>query len=140
MTRANYNVNHHEYLCPICQRLSNTVLPMSPPTASLWIDQPSSKMTFAQWVNELESIATKNIGVKPTKRIIEISQQMMNFFIDNQKPIPSVPDMTRGTPNKDLAEMTTNFTYNCFMVSFPSAFLHSSNFHKWSFSFTESHK
>ena len=91
---------------------------MSPPTASLWIDQPASKMTFAQWANELESIATKYISAKPTKRIIEISQEMMNFFIDrDQKPIPSVPDMTRGAPNKDLTEMTTNFTYNCFMVS-----------------------
>ena len=87
---------------------------MSPPTSSLWIDQPASKMTFAQWVNELECIALKNISVKPTKRIIDISQEMMNFFIDDHKP---VPDMTRGTPNKDLTEMTTNFTYNCFMVS-----------------------
>lgn len=118
LTRANYNVNHHEYLCPICQRLSNTVLPLSPPISSLWLDGPAnSKMTFAQWVNEMEVLALRDITAKPRKRIVDISEEMMNFFIDNHKPLP---DMTRNPgsgsdANKDLYEMTTNFTYNCFM-------------------------
>ena len=113
LTRANYNVNYHEYLCPICQRLSNTVLPLSPPIQQLWLDQPASKMTFAQWINDLEVLALRDISAKPRKRIIDISEEMMNFFVDDHKPLP---DLNRNAEtNKDLNEMTTNFTYNCFM-------------------------
>uniref|UniRef100_A0A158Q8Z9 E3 ubiquitin-protein ligase n=1 Tax=Elaeophora elaphi TaxID=1147741 RepID=A0A158Q8Z9_9BILA len=48
------DVNSGEYLCPLCKRLSNTILPILPPLAQVFADRMTSKekhIEFDDWIN-----------------------------------------------------------------------------------------
>uniref|UniRef100_A0A1I7V6M0 E3 ubiquitin-protein ligase n=2 Tax=Loa loa TaxID=7209 RepID=A0A1I7V6M0_LOALO len=48
------DVNSGEYLCPLCKRLSNTILPILPPLAQVFADRIAHKerhIEFEDWIN-----------------------------------------------------------------------------------------
>lgn len=52
------DIDNGEYLCPLCKRLSNTVLPLLPPLGALQIDRssPDPSPTYEDWIAALTSM------------------------------------------------------------------------------------
>lgn len=55
---SSFDVEKHEFLCPLCECLSNTVLPLVPPLAALQPSQPSqpaqTNISFEAWLQGLQ--------------------------------------------------------------------------------------
>ncbi len=63
----NYDVNLNEYLCPICSRLSNSVLPLAPAVSAL-IPSPAHRpspaggqQSFYAWAAQAKEMATNKV-------------------------------------------------------------------------------
>ncbi|VBB31014.1 unnamed protein product [Acanthocheilonema viteae] len=62
------DVNSGEYLCPLCKRLSNTILPILPPLVQVFADRVANKekhVEFEDWINYFvgffdDTYSTKN--------------------------------------------------------------------------------
>ena len=72
---ASFDVEKHEYLCPLCECLSNTVMPVLPP---LGLMQPSlskqpEDLTFDMWLDIMKSIV-KCKGERP-KRSVDLEMK-----------------------------------------------------------------
>ncbi|XP_012287219.1 E3 ubiquitin-protein ligase UBR2 [Orussus abietinus] len=75
---ASFDVEKHEYLCPLCECLSNTVLPLLPAMGTI---QPSTsnqeEMGFSEWLQSLRAILdckTKGGTKSATGEVAEKSQ------------------------------------------------------------------
>ena len=86
ITRSNFNVNKQEYLCPICQRLSNSVLPIATYLPKRLSVRPPSRKTFNLWLKELENMISSSVSVeqKKNKKIQDNFEEADNL-VYNQK-------------------------------------------------------
>ncbi|XP_044730986.1 E3 ubiquitin-protein ligase UBR2 isoform X2 [Chrysoperla carnea] len=70
---ASFDVEKQEYLCPLCECLSNTILPLIPPLGTL---QPKPKstadITFNDWLKGLE--ITLNLRLKVSHGVFKCSE------------------------------------------------------------------
>ena len=110
MLRSNYSVNKQEYLCPICQRLSNSVLPIAPPLTKYIPSKPPSRKTFPQWFKELIEIVINKTELRKPNRISDDSEEITNIVLREPLNVDCILD-------DNFAEMTTNFAVNCVTVS-----------------------
>lgn len=56
---ASFDVDKQEFLCPLCECLSNTVLPLIPPLSSIQPPTEKSKITFSEWFSCIKIILHK---------------------------------------------------------------------------------
>ena len=59
----NYDVTINEYLCPICERLSNTVIPIMPPISTFVPLLKSSKESFIDWITHLQRTLKNKVSL-----------------------------------------------------------------------------
>lgn len=58
----NYDIQLHEYLCPICERLCNNVLPLMPPVFKIFEQaEPDTYSTFALWHDKMVRYEVKAV-------------------------------------------------------------------------------
>ncbi|CAF1522489.1 unnamed protein product, partial [Adineta steineri] len=51
---ANYDTERNEFLCPLCQTLSNTIIPVLPSLRSFARERKLAQMSFNEWLDGLE--------------------------------------------------------------------------------------
>ncbi|VIO97030.1 Zinc finger in N-recognin family protein [Brugia malayi] len=59
------DINSGEYLCPLCKRLSNTILPILPPLAQVFDDRIATKekhIEFEDWINHFVGLFDSSIN------------------------------------------------------------------------------
>lgn len=60
---GSFDVDKNEYLCPLCECLSNTVLPLIPPLATLQPKTPIVEFTFPNWLQAMEVLLSLQLKV-----------------------------------------------------------------------------
>lgn len=78
-TRRAFDVYNNEFPCPICQRLSNSVLPISPPLTHHLAVKVPPRLSFSQWLAALEDLLDSQTGLKKTRRILDECEEMTNI-------------------------------------------------------------
>ena len=125
--RHNFNINQQEYNCPICQRLSNSVLPITKISFEMSTEcqqkcHSSREMTkFSQWLAQMEGIVNSNMEIEKSKKILNLVDDIMKLTLKS-KIIPPNVNM-----NETLASMSSNFALNVMSVSNFTIFLISSS-------------
>ncbi|KAJ8911051.1 hypothetical protein NQ315_004698 [Exocentrus adspersus] len=60
---ASFDIDKQEFLCPLCECLSNTVLPLIPSLSSLQPPLRNSNVSFEDWLDGIEIILNKKLKV-----------------------------------------------------------------------------
>lgn len=60
---ASFDVDKQEFLCPLCECLSNTVLPLVPPLHTLQPVCPKNEISFNDWLHAMICTLNKKISV-----------------------------------------------------------------------------
>jgi E3 ubiquitin-protein ligase UBR2 len=76
----NFDVTKNEYLCPICERLSNSVLPLMPAVSSIIAFSKASSQSFYSWVEKAKRITTSKVRLKSAGKSLFLKH---NFFVDS---------------------------------------------------------
>ena len=118
--RHNFNINQQEYNCPICQRLSNSVLPISKISVEISTKKGGEGKNFSQWLAQMEDIVNNNMEIEKSKKILNLVDDIMKLTLKS-KIIPPNVHM-----NETLASMSSNFAVNLMSVSNFTIFLISS--------------
>lgn len=84
---ANYDIERNEFLCPLCQTLSNTVIPVLPSLRSLSRDRKFAQMSFTEWLDGLEKALNGSIE---SRYEMETHEQQIFF---NPCPLTSITKM-----------------------------------------------
>ena len=121
ITRSTFNVEKQEYLCPICQRLSNSVLPIATNLTRNISAKPPSRKTFTLWLKELETIISQNIERKKPSKIQDNFEEVDNLVLNYKIDLDSL--MTKRFDG-NFVDMTTNFAVNCVTVKYYLDFFH----------------
>jgi E3 ubiquitin-protein ligase UBR2 len=58
---ANYDTERNEFLCPLCQTLSNTVIPVLPSLRTFARERKLAQMSFSEWLDGLEKALNGSI-------------------------------------------------------------------------------
>ena len=58
---ANYDIERNEFLCPLCQTLSNTVIPVLPSLRNLARERKFAQMSLTEWIDGLEKALNGSI-------------------------------------------------------------------------------
>ncbi|XP_012250571.1 E3 ubiquitin-protein ligase UBR2 [Athalia rosae] len=76
---ASFDVEKQEYLCPLCECLSNTVLPLLPPLGTLQTSVNSKQdIDFSVWLQALK--VTLSCKVKVTHGVIEYTETSHDLY------------------------------------------------------------
>ena len=84
---ANYDTDRNEFLCPLCQTLSNTVLPVLPSLRTLIRERKLAEMSFHEWLDGLEKILN---GSMEARYEIDTHEQRIFF---NPCPLTTITKM-----------------------------------------------
>ena len=103
-----------EYLCPICQRLSNSVLPIATNLTRNISAKPPSRKTFTLWLKELETMISQNAERKKPSKIQDNFEEVDNLVLNYKIDLESL--MTARFDG-NFVDMTTNFAVNCVTVN-----------------------
>ena len=114
--RTNFNINNQEYNCPICQRLSNSVLPISKVVLPGKLGQKlpiSNVNNFKQWLHKMSDIVLNGCEIDSKKKIKSTADDLTKFSLKEQMKI-----LNEKLPIDDsLAAMSSTFALNCMNVS-----------------------
>ena len=58
----NYDVSKNEFLCPMCGRLCNSVLPLLPPVEQFMPLVKPSEISFYAWCERARNVAGTKVG------------------------------------------------------------------------------
>ena len=50
---ANYDIERNEFLCPLCQTLSNAIIPLLPSLRTFPNGRKSAQISFSEWLDGL---------------------------------------------------------------------------------------
>ena len=115
--RHNFDINQQEYNCPICQRLSNSVLPITKISFEMSTEcqqkcHSSREMTkFSQWLAQMEGIVNSNMEIEKSKKILNLVDDIMKLTLKSKTIPPSV------IMDTSKASMSLNFALNVMNVS-----------------------
>jgi hypothetical protein len=84
---ANYDIERNEFVCPLCQTLSNTIIPVLPPLRSLTREKKFAQMSFTEWLDGLGKVLNGSIE---SRYEIETHEQQIFF---NPCPLTSITKM-----------------------------------------------
>lgn len=84
---SNFDIERNEFLCPLCQTLSNTVIPVLPSLRTFTRERKCADMSFSEWLDGLEKAL--NGSIEPRYEIDTHEQQL--FF--NPCPLTSITKM-----------------------------------------------
>ena len=122
----NYDVERQEYLCPICERLCNNVLPVIPPVTSYLKTTSSPNSDFSKWLTATKDILSQKYLDEPDggassafphliEDIIRLVLKKPTLALKDTPSFPKLPEQFRN--------MTTAFannTYSKSLNAFPS--------------------
>jgi len=94
-----FDVHKNEYLCPLCEGLCNTVIPLLPPISSFTKPETIKtfeNLTFENWLEGL-NMALKQSKVAKSK-ILEVSQSQPSIVQQSTSPEPE-----RQRPRRDAS-------------------------------------
>lgn len=74
---ASFDIDKQEYLCPLCECLSNTVLPLVPPLGTLQPSYPKNDISFDDWLFGM--ICTLNKKIKICHGILKCNETCKNI-------------------------------------------------------------
>lgn len=60
---TSFDVDKQEFLCPLCECLSNTVLPLVPPLNIIQLSYPKNELQFNDWLTCIEQLVKKKTRV-----------------------------------------------------------------------------
>ncbi|XP_017779265.1 PREDICTED: E3 ubiquitin-protein ligase UBR2 isoform X2 [Nicrophorus vespilloides] len=60
---ASFDVDKQEFLCPLCECLSNTVLPLVPSLSTIQTSYPKNRMAFDDWLFCIQTTTSKKLKV-----------------------------------------------------------------------------
>ena len=104
----NYNVNDQEYLCPMCEKLCNAVLPIAPPTSTCFKFGNASTDSFGTWMTKGIPEILDNLQ-PPSKNLDDMSAY--RFQGDLLSPA------TKAVLKASVKSMMSNFAVNTTTVS-----------------------
>lgn len=84
---SNYDVDRNEFLCPLCQTLSNTVIPVLPSLRTFTRERKFAQMSFSEWLDGLEKALNGSIESR-----YEIDTHEEQIFF-NPCPLTSITKM-----------------------------------------------
>ncbi|UJR10060.1 hypothetical protein I4U23_014282 [Adineta vaga] len=84
---ANYDTDRNEFLCPLCQTLSNTTIPVLPSLRTFAPERKLAQMTFSEWLDGLEKALNGSIE---SRYEIETHEEQLFF---NPCPLTSITKM-----------------------------------------------
>lgn len=84
---SNYDVERNEFLCPLCQTLSNTVIPVLPSLRTFTRERKFAEMSFSEWLDGLEKALNGSIESR-----YEIDTHEEQIFF-NPCPLTSITKM-----------------------------------------------
>eukprot|EP00096_Caligus_rogercresseyi_P014842 TRINITY_DN7322_c0_g1_i1.p1 TRINITY_DN7322_c0_g1~~TRINITY_DN7322_c0_g1_i1.p1 ORF type:complete len:907 (+),score=218.63 TRINITY_DN7322_c0_g1_i1:342-2723(+) len=97
---VNYDVSHNEYLCPICERLSNSVLPVYPPISSFIPLLKASSEGFSAWIKRMKNIlSNKTLEDTDPESSFNIYTSLNNVIRNLKLKVSS---SERPTPNMEM--------------------------------------
>ena len=122
----NYDVDSQEYLCPICERLCNNVLPVLPPVTKELQCQITSDLSFDKWIEKSTDILSEKYLDEPNggassafpHSIEDIVCLVLKKPTTSLKDTPSFPKIS-----EQLRSMTIAFAINTFsksLATYPS--------------------
>ncbi|XP_030044779.1 E3 ubiquitin-protein ligase UBR2-like, partial [Microcaecilia unicolor] len=109
---TSYDVENGEFLCPLCECISNTVIPLLPPPRTLYnrldfSDQPG----LAEWI-EATSQQIKTLHILQEKNNISCDTTCLNLEEMDALPLPEgfIPDFQPKNPySESIREMLRTF-------------------------------
>nr|XP_040564177.1 LOW QUALITY PROTEIN: E3 ubiquitin-protein ligase UBR2-like [Lepeophtheirus salmonis] len=112
----NYDVSHNEYLCPICERLSNSVLPVVPPISTFIPLLKSSSENLHTWVKRMKNILSNkqfdnNDEQKEESESLSAAHSSLNDAILSLKL--KCTSSEHSTPNMEMPLMPTPLNDMC---------------------------
>jgi len=84
---ANYDIERNEFLCPLCQTLSNTVIPVLPSLRTFTRERKFAEMSFNEWLDGLEKALNGSIE---SRYEIETHEEQIFF---NPCPLTTITKM-----------------------------------------------
>ncbi|CAF3756931.1 unnamed protein product [Rotaria socialis] len=84
---ANYDTERNEFLCPLCQTLSNTIIPILPSLRTFAHDRKLAQMSFSEWIDGLEKALNGSIE---SRYEIDTHEQQIFF---NPCPLTTITKM-----------------------------------------------
>lgn len=84
---ANYDTDRNEFLCPLCQTLSNTIIPILPSLRSFANERKLAQISFDEWLDGLEKALNGSIE---SRYEIETHEQQIFF---NPCPLTTITKM-----------------------------------------------
>ena len=115
-----YDVNKSEYLCPICERLSSTSLPIMPSVSKFvqsWAVLGPNEDTFAKWLNMMEAWATEKSTERPPSYPIPTqSKSVLPRLVPKKKNVSGRQEQVKMP--LDMLNMTSVFTLSMMSVRF----------------------
>ena len=122
----NYDVDRQEYLCPICERLCNNVLPVLPPVTKYLHAESPSDLMFDEWVKGVMNILSEKYIDEPNggasssfpHLIEEIVRMVLKKPTLPLKDAPNFPKVSDQLRNMSMA--FANNTYSKSLSNFPS--------------------
>ena len=122
----NYDVDRQEYLCPICERLCNNVLPVLPPVTKYLNPEPPSNLEFDKWIRNVMDLLSEKYIDEPNggasssfpHLIEEIVRMVLKKPTLPLKDAPNFPKVSDSLRNMSMA--FANNTYSKSLSNFPS--------------------
>ncbi|CAF4308834.1 unnamed protein product, partial [Rotaria sp. Silwood2] len=84
---ANYDTERNEFLCPLCQTLSNTIIPILPSLRTFADERKLAQMSFSEWLDGLEKALNGSIE---SRYEIDTHEQQIFF---NPCPLTTITKM-----------------------------------------------
>ncbi|CAF0909766.1 unnamed protein product [Adineta ricciae] len=84
---ANYDTDRNEFLCPLCQTLSNTIIPVLPALRTFARERKVAQISFSEWLDGLEKALNGSIE---SRYEIETHEEQLFF---NPCPLTSITKM-----------------------------------------------
>ncbi len=102
----NFDVNRNEYLCPICSRLSNSVLPLSPGVSLLLpFCKAAAQQSFFAWADSAKKMAMNKVR----ERVSAQSRSQLHVFAHFQTleelSDSAAKESKRATNSSDLPRL-----------------------------------
>ena len=122
----NYDVDRQEYLCPICERLCNNILPVIPPVTKYLQCKTTPCSDLGEWIKRTKNILSEKYLDEPSgvssSSFPHLIEDIVNLVLKNPilplKDTPSFPKLPEQMRNMSTA--FANNTYSKTLSTYPS--------------------
>lgn len=104
-----FNVEKGEFLCPLCECLSNTVLPLLPPLGLIKKNAQNSNLTFEQFIDGLEI----TLKFKSRQQTSNVPMSLTSDDTDEEKDDASTSTLKNSEEDKEDGSSMSTLLYTC---------------------------